>query len=276
MKKLTFITLSLVLWLGFISSPARALTVPERLVYEVSWSGISVGKAVHEITSDDDGGLRLAYKVRSSGWFDTFYHIDDSMESVVVKGSDPSAVGVPRVFREKTHDGKHHNDKEARFDQATLQVRTKDFLNGTDKVDPISTKTYDNLSSIFFIRSSGPTIGKPLHIDVFDCKRLWAAEVRAVRREEITTPVGKFKTVVVVTDLTAKGQKPRPGYMTVWLTDDDLRIPVKMTIKLKFGEFRAVLVEGSYWHREKGREVPNSSAPSAGPAAPAIRDAQRR
>jgi hypothetical protein len=246
MKKLLRQLLAATLLIGWLASAASALTVPERLVYDVSWSGVKAGTAVLEVSAQE-GELLLVYTVHSSGWFDSFFHIDDRTESVLTRDSGAETYGLPRLYREKLTEGKTRNVKEARFDHANLKVETRDLLKKTEKTDPISPRTHDTLSSIYFMRSNELVQGRPANIDVFDCKRLWNAEVRLVRHEEIKTDVGKFKTLVVKTQLKAEGMKPRPDYMTVWLSDDQRRIPVKMTIKMKVGELNAVLVGGSYW-----------------------------
>jgi len=248
MKTMHLVPLTVALLICLLASAASALEVPERLVYDVSWSGLSAGSAVQEVTSRD-GELHIVYTVRSSGLVNAFFSIDDRSESVLPGGSGAGPIGTPRLFREKINEGKTHTWKEALFDQTALKVDTKDFLKHTEKIDPISTKTHDTLSSVYFIRTSDLAPGTTYHIDIFDCKRLWNAEVHVARREEVSTPLGRFKTLVVTTQLKAEGVKPRPDYMTVWLSDDSLRVPVKMTIKLKVGEFTATLAGGSHWKK---------------------------
>ena len=249
MRKLALSALCAALFFTLLAPAASALGVPERLAYEVSWSGLQAGNAVQEVTSRD-GELHIVYTVHSSGLANAFFPIDDKTESVLSRSGGSGSFGLPILFREKINEGKTHTWKEAQFDLTGLTVDTKDFLLKTEKSSPISANTYDTLSSVYFIRSSELVPGKSIFMDIFDCKRLWHAEVRVVRREEIGTPLGRFKTLVVTTQLKAEGVKPRPDYMTVWISDDKLRIPVKMAIKLKMGEFRATLVEGSHWPKE--------------------------
>lgn len=228
------------------AAAANALSVPEKLTYEVHWSGIKAGTAVQEVIPRGDD-LHIVYTVRSSGLVDTFFRIDDRSESVLPRGPGDEPVGMPRLFKETINEGKTHTNKEARFDADRLKVDTKDFLKHTEKSDPVGPRTYDTLSCIYFIRGSQLSPGTTVHLDIFDLKRVWNAEVRVVRREEVRTPLGTFKTIVVRPVLTAEGMKPRTDYMTVWLTDDSRRIPVKINVKLKVGEFTATLTGGSYW-----------------------------
>ena len=71
-----------------------------------------------------------------------------------------------------------------------------------------------------------------------------------VKREEIDTPLGPFKTLVVTSQLTLNGVQAETGNATFWFTDDNRRIPVRIRTKMKVGEITLNLVAGSYWPRE--------------------------
>jgi len=94
-------------------------------------------------------------------------------------------------------------------------------------------------------------VGNTYNIDIFDCKTLWNTEVKVLRREEIETQLGKFKTVVIQPILKSEGIFARSGDMYIWLTDDERRIPVLMKSKVKIGSIAATLVGGSYWPGKK-------------------------
>jgi len=130
-------------------------------------------------------------------------------------------------------------------------VTTKDLLQKTETTQKISALTYDTLSSFYYFRSVALQVGKSSFIDIFDCKKLWNTEVQVLRREEIETPLGHFKTVVIKPILKSEGIFARTGDMFIWLTDDERRIPVLMKSKVKIGSITATLVGGSYWPEKK-------------------------
>jgi hypothetical protein len=250
MKNLALLIFSVPLFVSVFALPASALSIPERLVYDVSWTGIKAGTAVQEVTSHG-GEIHIVSTVHSAGWITPIFPVEDRTESVLARSDGPAALGMPKSYSEKINEGKTHTLKEALFDQARLKVETKDLLKKTEKSDAISARTFDSLSCVYFVRSSELVVGKSLFIDIYDCKRLWNTEVQVVRREEIRTPLGRFKTIVVKPLLKAEGFFARTGDVTVWLTDDSLRIPVKMTTKVKLGKITAMLVGGSYWPNEE-------------------------
>ena len=226
--------------------PAAALTVPERLVYHVSWTGLKAATAVHELTARGDE-LHIVSTTRSSELLTPFFSIDDREQSVLTRSGGAGRFAQPRYFRKNIHQGKYRALKEARFDTQKLTVESRDLLKKTGKTDSISTRTFDSLSSLYYVRSLDLVPGKSVFVDIYDCKRLWSAEVKVLRREEVRTPLGTFKTIVVKPLLKAEGFFPRSGDMTVWLTDDSLRIPLMMTTEVKVGKISAMLVGGSYW-----------------------------
>lgn len=244
MKTLALAAHTFLLFFALSVSAAFALDVPERLEYELNWSGLTAGKAVQQVSAEGSD-LKIVNTIHSSGLASVVMSIDDETESLIPRKSQAM---LPRFYKERINEGKTHNLKEGRFDHERLKVDCKDLLKKTEKSDPISAKTYDSLSSVYFIRSSKLEPGETIHFDMYDFKHLWNTEVKVVKREEVTTPLGKFKTVVVTSRLTSNGVAAKAGSSTVWLTDDARRIPVKITTELKVGEITMTLVGGSYWH----------------------------
>ncbi len=217
----------------------------EKLVYDVSWTGIKAGTTTQEVSTKGNE-LHIVTITRSLPWLDTFFRVEDRAESVVVRGSG-DRFGSPRFFRNKINEGKHRRLKEAIFDQQRLKVESKDLLGKTQRVDDISAVTYDPLSIVYYVRTLELVPGHSLFVDIYDCNKLWNTEVKVLRREEIETPVGRFKTIVVQPLMKADGFFARTGEVKVWLTDDALKIPVMVSTKVKIGKIKAVLSGGSYW-----------------------------
>ena len=226
--------------------PATAFSIPERLEFEISYAGIPAGRAVQEVKQVGDE-LQIISTAKSADWLKFFFPVDDRIESILISGTPPSKIGVPRLYRERIREGWTRFQKDAVFDRQKLEVNTKDLLKKSETTVKISTVTYDTLSSFFYFRSVPLQIGTSYFIDIFDCKKLWNTEVQVLRREEIETSLGRFKTVVIKPLLKSEGIFARTGEMHIWLTDDERRIPVLMKSKVKIGSISATLVGGSYW-----------------------------
>lgn len=244
MKNIVILALCAFLAVPFSASRSSALTIPEKLVYNISWTGVSAATSVQEVSASGKE-VRIVSSTRSKGWVHTFFKVDDRSESVIDRSE--GGFGKPKLYRTQVKEGNYRVLKEAQFDPQNLKVEMKDQIKKTEKTEQISTKTFDTLSSIYYLRSLDLEPGKTVNLDIYDCKRLWKAEVKVLRREEVETPVGKFKTVVIKPTFRSEGATPRTGELLVWVTDDAKRIPVKIATKVKVGSINATLVGGSYW-----------------------------
>ena len=247
---LVSILMAPVVLLLLMSQFATAFQIPERLEFEVSYTGIPAGRAVQEVTTVGQE-IHLVSTARSADWLNIFFPVDDRIESVLIAGTPALNNGVPRLYRERIREGWTRFQKEATFDRQKLEAHTKDFLTKKETNQKITNQTYDTLSSFFFFRSIPLQVGSSYFIEIFDCKKLWNTEVQVLRREEIETPLGRFKTVVIKPLLKFNGIFARTGDMYIWLTDDERRIPVQMKSKVRIGSITATLVGGSYWPAKK-------------------------
>ncbi len=232
------------------SSGWCAFAVPERLVFDVSWSGIKAGTAVQEIVPGSDG-VTITSTTKSAEWLSVFYKVDDQMETVMTKGENGQLFGVPRIYRENLSEGRTRFHKEVTFDHAARNSVIVNYLDNSRTNFAITPITFDSLSCFYFARLQNLEIGKSFYVDVFDGKRLHNTEVKVLRREELKSDLGTFKTILIMPILKTNGIFSKSGDLYIWLTDDERHIPVKMKSKVKIGSITAKLVGGSYWPDKK-------------------------
>ncbi|MDR3580881.1 MAG: DUF3108 domain-containing protein [Oryzomonas sp.] len=250
--RVVFLVMALALFTALTVMPRRAsaFPMPERLEFEISYTGIPAGRAVQEVTLEGNE-VHIVSTAKSASWLRVFFPVDDRIESVLISGTPPLNIGVPRLYRERIHEGWTRYKKDAVYDRQKLEVNTKDLLKNSETTKSITARTYDTLSSFFYFRSVPLQVGTSYYIDIFDCKRLWNTEVQVLRREVIETPLGRFRTVVIKPLLKSEGIFARTADMYIWLTDDERRIPVLMKSKVKVGSITATLVGGTYWPKKK-------------------------
>jgi hypothetical protein len=234
-------TLLLLLWMPFY---AYSLTIPEKLVFDLTWTGIKAGTATQEIKFED-GALKIISTAHSAGWLTPFFPVEDHVDSVV-SGTVSTGPGLPRSYRIKIHEGKRRRDKEILFDHGKGTALYLDHLNGERKTVKINDRTLDTLSSFYFVRSLPLEVGKSVFIYVFDSKRLWYTEVQVLRKEKITTGIGTFDTIVIRPLMKSEGIFEKKGDIYIWLTDDRRHVPVKMKTKVPVGSIMATLVGGNF------------------------------
>ena len=231
------------------ATQAAAFQIPERLEFELSYTGVKAGYAVQEIKQVGTD-IHIISTAKSASWLRFFFPVDDRIESFLTSGVPPQFIGFPRLYIERKNEGKTITNREARFDREKLEVTTIDHRNKREKTQPFTKRTYDTLSSFIYFRTIPLQVGTSYFIDVFDGTKLWNTEVKVLRREELVTPMGRFKTIVIHPLLKYEGLFARTGDIFIWLTDDDRRIPVQMKSKVVVGSITATLTGGSYWPKK--------------------------
>jgi len=238
--------LSLALLLGLIAmtTTASALTVPEKLVYDMTWTGIKAGTATQEIIDEGDS-IRIVSIARSADWISVFFPVEDRVESLLAKVPPPQ-LGLPRDFRMKVREGKHRRDKEIIFDHDKGKARYIDHLNGEKVELEIGKNTYDPYSSFYYVRTLPLEVGKSVFVSLLDNKQLWNVEIQVLKKEKLDTILGKINTILIKPLMKSEGIFQKKGEIYIWLTDDARRIPVKMKTKVTIGSVTATLVGGKF------------------------------
>lgn len=234
-------TLFLLLTLAPAASP---LTIPEKLVYDLTWTGVKAGTATQEIMVEKNS-IRVVSIARSADWISAFFPVEDRVESVLSK-AQPPRIGLPQSFRMKVREGKHRKDKEIVFDHGKGRARYIDHLNGENATVEIGEQTYDTYSSFYYLRTLPLEVGKSVFVSVLDNKKLWSIEVQVLKKERIKTVLGEVNTILINPLIKNEGIFERKGAIYIWLTDDERRIPVRMKTKVAIGSITATLVGGNY------------------------------
>jgi Protein of unknown function (DUF3108) len=226
-----------------IQSSIEALVPGEILTYNITWSNIlTAGTATTEIKEGTrpDGKQVLLFTVttHSAGLVDTFYRVNDRLESVF----DPGIMQSLNFSLTEIH-GKRKRNRELVFDHANKTVIS------TLNQDPAETliipdQVQDALSSLYYLRTRDEFIvGKPITILVHDSGKNWSVEVQTLGREKVTTPAGKFATIKVRTFPKYEGVFMNKGEIFIWLTDDSRKIPVLMKSTIAIGSIVSTLTK---------------------------------
>jgi hypothetical protein len=217
-----------------------AATVPERLVYRLSWTGIAVGTATQEISADG-ASRRIVVTARSNDWLSVFYPVNDRIESLLDGEAGPFP-GTSRYYRMQMSEGTHTRDREIRFNDDGTAV-FHDRRGGEQVALKVPPRTYDIYGSFYHVRYLPLEVGTSVFVNVLDGKVGQRLEVRVLRRETLDTLFGTVRTIVIRPLVRSEGVFEGKGPVTIWLTDDSRRIPVRAETKVTVGSVTATLVE---------------------------------
>lgn len=228
---------------------AHAFSIPEKLSFDLQWTGISAGKAELEVR-ENGKQIQLISKATSAEWISYLYPVNDlivsSLRKENARGKPANFVGSPQNYRAQVREGRHRRDKEFIFDQEGKRVTYINHVAGERRDFPIGGMTFDPLSSFFYLRTIPLETGKSVYINLFDNKKVYPLEVKVLKRETIETKLGAFRTIVVKPILKSEGIFSRRGDILIWLTDDEKRLPVQVKTRIAVGSVKATLVGGTY------------------------------
>ena len=229
----------------FSEASAGPFKIPEKLIYDLTWTGIKAGTASLELINDGNTS-KIISTARSAEWISVFYTVEDRVESTLSKSSSSPEFGHPVKYRLKIREGKHRKDKEVIFDRNTNKAQYIDHLKKEDKLFDVPASVLDPISSFYYLRLMKLVVGESVYVSIFDSKKVWNVEVQVLRKEKLTLSMGTFDTVVVKPLMQSEGIFYRKGELLIWLTDDSKHVPVKMQTKVAVGAITATLVQASY------------------------------
>lgn len=219
-----------------LAFPALAGPVEERyargetLDYSVAWLRITGGSARMTIGPASDELYRITSYARSSASFSRIVKVRDDIETLV----DRDDFSTIRYLKRLDEKGDTIEEVTTVADGIATRTRKK-----VKKV-PVPRPVFDPISVIYHFRTLDLSAGKKYDLTLISDGKIYNVHARILRRETITTPAGRFKTVVVE-PLMVSGGKPREEKMLVWYSDDERHLPVRIRTEVNFGAVTATL-----------------------------------
>ncbi|HZS04070.1 MAG TPA: DUF3108 domain-containing protein [Blastocatellia bacterium] len=243
----------------------------EKLTYEVKFSRFPIYATVGEVTfelvgkpasplpenlieelsvgfkpEDNRGFIHLRALAVAKGFLIRLFGVSaqDRYETLVDEHDFGARLGFKRI-----QEGKKNLSQTTVFDREKQSAgySVRDFNKPQEAAKESSVKitpgTLDLLSAIYFLRLQKLKTGETLRFPLNDEGQQYDIEVVVGKTEKLKTDFGKFKTIRVEPKIFGPGKLiSRPGEMTMWLTDDDRRIPLKVVAKTSSGTVTANLI----------------------------------
>ena len=93
----------------------------------------------------------------------------------------------------------------------------------------------DSYSLFYFLRTIPLIIGETIDFTAFDGKIITPFQVITKTKETINTMAGTFPCLVVKPFREGTTLLKNKGDMMIWFSDDKIRLPIQIRIKLKYG-----------------------------------------
>jgi hypothetical protein len=222
-----------------LTSPVALPQTPppahEVLHYAIEWRLVPAGTATLAFTplprpSAAAGEVR--FHIESAGLVSRLFRVEDDYTSLQGQNSCVQSSFLT------AHEGNRSRETRVLFDAANRKATwlEKDFTKNATNTQSVEILpcVHDVLGGLFVLRNLHIEAGKTVRIPLSDGKKFVQARVDAQIREEIQTPLGRFKTIRYEVFVFDNVLYKRPGHLHIWLTDDERRLPVQLQVRLQF------------------------------------------
>ena len=220
----------------------KAFTVGEKLTYTVHYGWINAGEAV--LTVEDSPykfGNREAYHVvgtgKSLGGFDMFFKVRDRFETYIDKQ------GIfPHRFIRNCDEGGYIIEQDYTFKQykRTVEWGEKEYKTPRHVQDMISAFYYARTLDFSNVKEGDVyTVQTIVDEEIYDLK------LKFVGRENIEIRKGEFACMKFVPIVQEGRIFKSEDDLSVWITDDDNKIPVLVKSKILVGSIKMEMTDWS-------------------------------
>jgi len=226
---------------GLCNQSNTAFLVGEKITYTIFYNVVGLyvnaGKTDFTIRSNNWNGFD-AYTFtaigKSNAKYDWIFKVRDKYESVV-----DSKTLLPYQFTREINEGGFHQKEKLLFNQKNRTVNNELATYKTAEC------TYDVLSAIYAARNfnyKNSVINDKISLNFFLDKELYPSYFKYLGKEIIDTRYGKFKAIKLA-PLLVKGKMFEGGEkMTIWVTDDENHIPVRIQTPIIVGTIKVDMV----------------------------------
>lgn len=209
----------------------NAFKVGEKLTFDVKYGFVTAGIAtfyipkIKRISGRD--AYHVTFEVNSVPSFDWIYKVRDRYETYLdVEGL------FPWRFEQHIREGSFSRDFSAFFDQRKGKAKTSEGEYEIPKY------VNDIVSAFYLARTfdySKLKVDDRIHLKNFYKNKVYDLDVLYHGKEIVEVPAGKFECIIVEPLVQEGGLFKSEGSILVWMTDDALRIPVKVKTKVIIG-----------------------------------------
>lgn len=214
-----------------------AFNVGEKLTFDVKYGFVTAGVAEMSIPKMKRifgrNAYHITFEVNSVPSFDPFYKVRDRYETYLDKEGL-----FPWRFEQHIREGGYSRDFSAFFDQRNGKAKTSE---GSYEIPEY---VNDIVSAFYLARTFDYTklnVGDRFNLQNFYKDKVYPLDVVYKGKETIDVGAGTFDCIIVEPLVQEGGLFKSEGNIIVWLSDDELKIPIKVKTKVLIGSIDAEL-----------------------------------
>jgi hypothetical protein len=244
MKKFLFI-LFLFPLISFDTQQTLSYTSGEFIKMRIHYGFVNAGYATLEVkekTLNNKNVFHLIGKGFTTGMTKLFFKVEDQYESYVDK-----VTGNPYKYIRKVSEGGFTIDEEGIINHLSNNITVKNLNKKTEKNFTAPTNVQDMLSAFYYLRNAPQInsikVGESIAIDMFFDNSTTKFKLKFIGRQTISTKFGKV-SCLVFKPLVQSGRVFKENEsVTVWISDDVNKIPMKIKAELAVGSLNADIDE---------------------------------
>lgn len=230
----------------FGASQDKSIETPdycgETMHYRLKYGLLNIGFATISCLEDSSGSTsKIKAEARSSGWIRIFKNLDYCFECCM-----DITTGLPNSTNINLRDGRDIVDRKLIFDHNSRSDSTIVFCDISGK-HVVQNNIHDILTGFYHFRKNAinENVNKKedIVIKTFFMVDLWDLRIRYAGEEIIKTKYGnhlcdKYNPVPIIGRYFHNDDD-----MSIWFTQDEIPVPVKIRLNLKLGSIHSELVE---------------------------------
>ncbi len=218
--------------------PNEAFGFGERLTYEVGYLSITAGTAIFDIAKEPEyirgrPCYKVSFVTMSSKSLEFIYKVHDTYRTYI----DVDGI-FPWKFEQHLRERNYSKDYSAEFDQLANKAMT------TEGTFDIPAFVHDMVSAFYYVRTldlSKAKRGDVIRLKNFVDGKSHDLGVYVLGRERVEVTAGVFDCIQIEPKIVSGSPFGFKGRLRVWLSDDDRKIPIKVSTEIPIGSIYSEL-----------------------------------
>ena len=242
MRKILILAL-FVLTVSFDTQKTPAFDVGEWFKFRIHYGFVTAGYATLEVKEATRNNKKVFHAIGrgyTTGVSKMFFKVEDNYESYFDK-----VTGKPYQYVRKIDEGGYTKDQEGFFNQDRNTILVKDYKNKTEKSFNTPENIQDIVSTFYYLRNHPNVdrlkVGESIAIDMFFDDETTKFKLKYIGKEDLDTKFGTVPCMIFRPYVQAGRVFKEEESLTVWISDDDNKLPIRIKASLAVGSIKADL-----------------------------------
>ncbi len=242
MKKIIVLAIFFIT-VSFDTQRDPAYDVGEWFKFRIHYGIVTAGYATLEVKEATIKNKKVFHAVGTgytTGMSRMFFKVNDNYESYFDK-----ITGKPYQYVRQIDEGGYTKNQEGFFNQDKNTILVKDYKNNNEKTFNTSENIQDIISTFYYLRNhpniNKLKVGESIVVDMFFDEESTKFKLKYIGDEDLDTKFGTIPTMIFKPLVQSGRVFKEQESLTVWISDDDNKLPVRIKANLAVGSIKADL-----------------------------------